>query len=475
MRKGIIALISIIVCVLFFFIFRIGLKTSSVSPGDLNVLIITIDTLRADHLHCYGYKRIRTPNIDRLVREGVRFENAVCQAPLTAPSHASIMTSLYPHTHGVRINGYPLKVGALTLAEILKINKYKTAGFVSVNFMRKEISRLDQGFDVFNGPKGIEQPAEVVTRKAISWLNENKDAKFFLWVHYYDPHSGYNPPYPYNTMYDPSYTGPVTGSTEFLERLNQGGIKLSEADRKHIIALYDGEVTYTDKFVGVLMDHLKEMGVYKNTLVVLVADHGEALGEHDHYFGHSLQLYDPSIMVPLVFVNRSLLPSGRVIKKQVQTIDIMPTILDLLGLAATEEMEGKSLLFLIKGEKSLYLEKAFSETQNMRWGGLILTENLPSAEEIAQKVKGGKEISRCLRTPGWKFILSSEASKRENELYNLEENPGEEVNLIYEDRYAGDRLKAAIYCWMGKKESVKERTIMDEETIKSLKSLGYIN
>jgi len=462
-----------------FFAARCGVNKKVKTDKPLNILLITIDTLRADHLGCYGNNRIKTPNIDNLAKEGVRFKNAVCQAPLTGPSHASILTGLYPHTHGVRINGYPLRDSVLTIAKILKMNKYKTAGFVSVNFLGDDVSGLGRGFDVFDWPRQIEQPAEEATQKAITWLNEHAKDRFFVWIHYYDPHSDYSPPYPYNVMYDPSYSGQATGSTQFLDKVNNGEIKLSKRDREHIDALYKGEVSYVDKSIGGLMDYLKDTGAYKNTLIIVTADHGEALGEHENYFGHSLQFYDPSIMVPLIFVNRTALPSNRRVDTQVESIDIIPTALEIIGLEAPEEMEGKTLVPLIDERKSpaAYLEKAFSETQNMRWGGLILKDNLADAEKIHLKVASGKEISRCVRTPKWKFILSRESSNRMDELYGMKDDPKERINLIYENMDTADELKKDMEGWMrGEEKSAPgESEPMDEKTLETLRSLGYVN
>jgi len=284
-KKRYIILILAALAIFALFIFKPKGERVVKRDKDLNVLMITIDTLRADCLHCYGCEEIKTPNLDHLARGGVRFKNAVCPAPLTAPSHASILTSLYPHTHGVRINGYPLRDSVLTIAEILKINRYKTAGFVSVDFLGDDVSNLGQGFDTFDWPEKVEQPARAATEKTINWLNEHGEDKFFIWVHYFDPHSDYNPPYPYNAMYDPSYSGSATGSTLFLSKLNQGEIRPNERDLKHIDALYKGEISYVDEWIGVLVDYLKDKGVYENTLIITTADHGEALGEHRHYFG----------------------------------------------------------------------------------------------------------------------------------------------------------------------------------------------
>ena len=223
-----------------------------------NVLLITIDTLRADHLSCYGYTKMKTAHIDALANEGVLFQNAFCQVPLTLPSHTSIMTGLYPVHHGVRNNGtFIFDKKSATLAKILSSYNYVTAAFVAAYVLDKRFG-LNDGFAHYDdnvpvNPKNprdleAERKAETMTQQALQWLEQNRDKKFFMWVHYYDAHTPYVPPEPYASMYENPY---------------------------------DGEIAYVDDQIGKVVVYLQKNNLDSNTLIVIIADHGEAFGEHE--------------------------------------------------------------------------------------------------------------------------------------------------------------------------------------------------
>jgi len=274
--------------------------------SDLNVLLIIIDTLRADRVGYSGYA-VETPHIDFLAFEGARFLNTICQYPMTLPSHASILTSTFPQYHGIKNNGnYYLEEKFTTLAEILKEKGFETSAFIGAVVLESKFG-LAQGFahydDTFRTPdylKEIEAQnlAQDVFQSAHSWYEKNYQEKFFMWVHFYDPHAPYTPPSPYKEKYSDAY---------------------------------DGEVAYTDVYVGKLIEMLKERNVYEKTLIVLTGDHGEGLNEHDE-ITHGIFLYDTTLKVPLVFHCPGIVPKERVIEKQVRTVDIMPTILDILDI-----------------------------------------------------------------------------------------------------------------------------------------------
>ncbi len=293
-----------------------------------NVLFITVDTLRSDHLGCYGYDRIKTPNIDGLAERGTLFKNAISQVPLTLPSHSSIFTSTYPQFHNVRDNGrHRLDQSAVTLAEIMQEKAYATAAFVSA-FVLDSRFKLDQGFETYDDrlEEGVrkrtlelldeERTAGEVTAAAIKWLRDNKDKRFFLWVHYFDPHDIYNPPSPYREIYKDN--------------------------------LYDGEIAFTDEHIGVLLSALRELEVDEKTFIVFTSDHGEGLGEHDEP-AHSVFVYDTTLKVPLILSYPGLIPQGKVIEEQVRLVDIMPTVLDFLHVEKNSEVQGTSLIRLIRG------------------------------------------------------------------------------------------------------------------------------
>ncbi|MGH7792955.1 MAG: sulfatase-like hydrolase/transferase, partial [Thermodesulfobacteriota bacterium] len=262
---------------------------------DINVVFISIDTLRADHLGCYGYHRNTSPNIDRLAREGVIFSNAFSVSSWTLPAHISMFTSMYSTSHGVITGEDYLDDSRITLAEVLKREGYATAAFISGAYLRDPRYGFEQGFDLYDASiineaaslKDVIKASQVITspslnKAAKSWLEKNYQKKFFLFLHYIDVHSDYIPPPPYDTMFDPDYRGPVDGLNIFKLKLKA---EMDPRDLFHIIALYDGEIAFTDHHIGDLMLSLKELGVYDNTMIILTSDHGEEFFEHGQ-LGH---------------------------------------------------------------------------------------------------------------------------------------------------------------------------------------------
>ena len=421
---------ALIVLVLAIWVVVTPEQTPAWKPG--NVLVITVDTLRSDHLGCYGYEHIKTPNIDRLAEQGTMFQNAIAQVPLTLPSHVSLFTSTYPQFNAVRVNGRNrLDASAVTLAERLQADGHTTAAFVSA-FVLDSRFGLDQGFAIYDdemqketGKELIahleaERTADEVTGAAVEWLKEKKDRNFFLWVHYYDPHDIYNPPSPYREIYKDNP--------------------------------YDGEIAFTDEHIGVLLASLKELELDKNTLIVFVADHAEGFGEHEE-FGHSVFVYDTTVKVPLIFACPGLIAAGKVVEEQVRLVDVMPTILDFMQLEKHEAVQGNSLIGLIDGRIDSLDLPAYSESLYARlhynWSEL-----------------------RSFRTREWKYIQSTEP-----ELYNIRDDPQELVNLarsnidvVRELDHRLDAFLAATSAPAAKGTSMA----MDEETARKLESLGYI-
>lgn len=419
--------IRILICLAaFFFIPRI-----IYAARRPNILFIIVDTLRSDHVGCYGYKNIQTPNIDSLASRGVLFTNAISQTPLTFPSHVTIFTSQYPQFHQERDNGnYRLDESSVTLAERLKQENYVTAAFVS-SFVLEGKFGLNKGFDVYddkmlkNTKKRIiklmdeERPADQVNDAAIGWLKENKDKNFFLWVHYYDPHTLYNPPQPYKERYKDN--------------------------------LYDGEIAFVDEKIGELLSAIKECGLDKDLFIIFASDHGEGLGEHNEA-GHGIFIYDSTLKVPLIFSYPEKIPGGRIIQAQVRLADIMPTVLDLLGMKKNKEIQGTSLADLIKGRGKPGSLPAYSESFyakfHFNWSQL-----------------------QSLRTQEWKYIKSSEP-----ELYNIMDDPLELNNLAGERADAVKDLDKKLEKFLRQTESPakEKKTIADRETRERLASLGYI-
>ena len=402
----------------------------------LNIVVITVDTLRADRLGCYGYRRIKTPQMDALASEGVLFEHAFTPTPVTLPAHASIFTGTYPTLHGIRSNGtFALTESALTLAEMFKKEGYETAAFVSSYILDSRFG-LDQGFDVYNDDlvTGVqsatmiqkERRAETVTRAAIQWLSSRKSAApFFLWVHYYDPHIAYDPPAPFKDVYAKSP--------------------------------YDGEIAYTDSWIRQFMNKLKEMGGYDQTLIALCGDHGEGLGDHQEDT-HGIFLYDSTLHVPLIFHYPGRLPKNKRVGSLVRLIDIAPTILDIAGKKAPARMQGVSLASLMSGQK---------DDLNL----------LLYCETYYPKFTYGWSPLEGIRTSQWKYIKAPES-----ELYDLTKDPTEAKNLIQQEKSQAEKYQKdladiekqiASASPSGASSSAKSVTL-DKASREKLRSLGYV-
>lgn len=396
----------------------------------LNVVVITIDTLRPDHVHCYGYRDVETPTLDALAQRGVLFEQAVAQAPLTLPSHASIFTGEYPTRHHVRdTGGFILPASSRTLAKILQEQGWDTAAFVGSAVLKKNFG-FNAGFDVYDdqmpkpGPSEqfLEEPerrAGVVVDRAIHWLNTQSQKPFFLWVHVYDPHLPYEPPSPFREQY-----------------------------RSHP---YDGEIAYTDQQLGRLIDVLGKKDP-KNTIIAVLSDHGESLGEHGEYT-HGVFVYDSTLRIVFMMSGPGI-PAGMRIKRQVRSIDFLPTLLDLMGGKAPDGVQGTSLA------------PAFS--------GKLVSTGVSYAETLYPKINMGWAELRAVRTDQWKYIRAPKP-----ELYDLTRDPKETTNVIQQHPVQTARFESILNGVIsaeghGTTEKV-EMKLVDKQTEAELFSLGYLS
>jgi arylsulfatase A-like enzyme/tetratricopeptide (TPR) repeat protein len=421
-----IPLVIVIAAALVIFLFlRRGDKIQRNS--DLNVLLVTLDTTRADRIGCYGHERAKTPSLDSLAAAGVRFSKAYCQVPLTLPSHCSLLTSSYPLSHNVHNNGsYSLASDSTTLAEILQERGYRTAAFVS-SFTVDSRFGLDQGFEVYDDTfkedeiikhYRSERRAETVFTSFSKWLDANNEQKFFCWVHFFDPHIPYEPPPPFKEEFasDP----------------------------------YDGEIAYMDLFIGKTIERLNDKNLLDSTLIILVGDHGEALGEKGEK-DHGVFIYDNTLKVPFIMHNKSILPAGEVVSPRVRVIDIMPTILDILNVPLPESLQGTSLIPYIERKRK---------------------DDLPSYVETyyPKENYGWSELTGWIDRE-WKFIQAPK-----EELYNLKTDPSEETNLIYQERETAQQMKKNLSDLI-KDHSVEtgtgRRTLTSEEE-ERLRALGYV-
>jgi len=405
---------------------------------DVNVILITLDTTRPDYLSCYGDSPVETPHLDRLAKQGVLFTDAVAQVPLTLPSHACILTGAYPQTHKIRDNGgFNLDADIPTLATIASSAGLNTGAFVGAAILNRRFG-LSRGFGIYSDEMvereqdeklpGVlaEVRAEVVTDRALEWLSsktagENKNARkrFLLWVHYYDPHFPYDPPEPFRSRY------PNTP--------------------------YGGEVAYIDSQIGRLLSWLEERGFADETLVVVIGDHGESLGEHGEYT-HGVFLYDATVKVPFIMAGPDI-PAGRTVDQQVRSIDVMPTIAEYLGVEAGEHVEGESLMPLLTGTHSVRSTYSYMETLYPR------------------TAMGWSEL-RGVRAEEWKLIAAPKP-----ELYRLREDRSEKQNVIDQYPEEADRLQKRVWEVAGDRKSlgVLQAPPMDDQTRRELESLGYVN
>jgi len=414
---------------------EIGKSLSPLKPSDLNVLFFTLDTTRADHIGCYGYPRISTPNIDLIAREGVLFQNATSQSPLTLPSHSSIFTGSYPLFHGVRDNGgFYLEEDKVTLAEILKEGGWATSAFVGA-FVLDSRWGVNQGFDHyfdnFDFAKykkitlgSVQREGGDVIDAFFEWFEKNFQQRFFSWIHLYDPHTPYEPPEPYKTQYE-----------------------------KQPFGLYDGEIAYVDFLIGKVLDKLREKKLLEKTIIVIVGDHGESLGEH-HESSHGFFIYDATVSVPLIIRIPSPVLQRKTITAQVQNIDIMPTLCELLNLPVPKDAQGQSFLPLLAGRKPKTERLAYSETYYPRYH------------------YGWSEL-KSLRITNYKYILAPRP-----ELYDLDSDPSELVNIYGQNKSLAERLTRELETL---EEKMSQNGIedqgprqLDEDTREKLMALGYI-
>lgn len=386
------------------------------SDRPLNVVVIGLDTLRPDHLGCYGYGRDTSPRIDRLAREGVLFENAVSQAPWTHPSFATVFTSLYPTQHGATTVGTRMSTSFPTLAGILKDRGYATGAIVNAPSLSPEFG-VSRGFDDYDFLRPWhERDATQVTRLALEWIDRHTDTPFFIFVHYFDPHLPYAPAAPYDTLFDPAYAGPLGSSFNIGRSGGDREDRITEieswsaADREHIVALYNGEIGFADKAVGSLVDGIGERNLRDKTLIIFLSDHGEEFFDHgglDH--GHSL--YGELIKVPLVLSLPGRLPADHRVSGPVRLLDVTPTVLEMLDLPRPAHFEGVSLKPLMDGAG----EVASREGQLLRPGVCY-------CEALRHRI-----TTKSVIADPWKLIHDTRSG--ETSLFNLEHDTAEQVNL----------------------------------------------
>lgn len=400
-----------------------------------NVILITLDTTRADHLGCYGYAGVKTPNLDALAGRGVLFEQAATTSPLTLPAHCSLMTGMYPTYHGVRINGNTaLSEEQTTIAEVLSGRGYACGAFIGA-FVLDGRWGLNQGFqhydDQFDLKKykhldlgAIQRPGNQVMDAALSWLEGQKNHPFFAWIHLYDPHTPYEPPEPYRSEY------------------GRGGL----------VGLYDGEIAFMDEQIGRCVTWLEKNGLGQDTILVLIGDHGEGLGSHGEGT-HGYFIYECAVHVPLIVATPFEGLRGIRVSSQVRSVDVFPTLLELAGTEPTAKTQGRSLLGMMfrPGKKEARTAYVESMSPNLQFGWSAL---------------------HSLRTPRYKYIDAPRA-----ELYDLTQDAEEQTNLLPQAPDIARKMKAELDRLMtetSRGAPTPQAANLDKETMERLSALGYV-
>lgn len=439
-----------------------------------NVLLITVDTLRADHLSCYGNPNPTSPNIDAVANDGVVFEHAFAPKGSTWPALATIQTGLYPVTHGVRYNGMTLDSKHETLAETLA-----PAGYTSALFIANGGQQRWEGFEMRVILK--DEPRDRgVSDAALDWLDKNADKKFYLWLHYMAPHGPYEPLKDYNNFTDKNYKGDLDGSYDRLTRAFVRQEKLSDADTAYVRGLYDGEVAYNDAQIGRVLDKVTSLGIMDDTLVVISADHGEELGEHHGYWHHQASLYDGTLHVPMIFKLPGKVPAGVREAAPVSLADIAPTILDLLGVTRPAAYEGHALNAVFN-KQPLERGPVIGE-----WGDKMLYIRTPEYKYISNPsgfeppVKRERNLADGPETQRKKGDHTLPMKKQE--LYDIAKDPKEQQDISSSSAEIIAKLEAELksgyidkYGW--KLENKAEELLqqqLDPETRKELENLGYV-
>ena len=412
-----------------------------------NIIVITIDTLRADHLGCYGYFRDTSPNIDRFSEQAILFENAFTTMATTLPAHLSLMTSAYTVTHGVKGNLKTWKRpfsgsgGIKTLAQAMRSLGYETAAFVSAAPLKPH-SGIQVGFDTYDFPRGQQRPAATTNRRVFKWLARPREKPFFLWVHYFDPHAAYSPPPPYKKFFATD-----AQQREYLESID---VAFAKFPRIHALQnRYDGEIRYTDDQIRRVFGRIRRQGLWDNSAIVLTSDHGEGLGQHD-WVGHA-RIYNEQLHVPLIVKFPSNLghPARR-LQRIASLVDIVPTLVEELDIAIPDNLRGPMEgINLMRSD----VERPF-----------VLAER-------------AHVLKFALISRDWKFFHSTE---RPDELYNMRTDRGERHNVVEENPETSREMFTELLKIRARQPAQGNPTNQlgdserEQEILKQLRSLGYV-
>ncbi len=431
-----------------------------------NVLIVLFDALRADHTSLTEGSGMITPQIERLASEGAYFPQAFSQSSWTRTSVTTYLSSLYPWVHRVMSHEDKLPPSIPYLPEILRREGYHTTFIANNVTIEPETWGFDRGFDrtkvVYQTPgyDAAEDRAEFVWKNILKpCLDDPGGVPFFLYLHELNPHDPYDPPAPFDRMYDPDYAGSIDGSTDTLDAVSKHRKEISPADLRFINSLYRGEISYMDRFLGHILDYLKDSGLDETTLVVFLADHGEEFMEHGR-LRHAQSLYEEVLHVPLIFSLKGVIPPGARPSETARLIDLPPTLLDLLGLEIPAEMQGRSLLpeMLSSGEEG---------DEQPAFASLGLGDH----DWLSVRYRNWKLIGRKIGDQSRRWFL-----------YNLQNDPKEQVNLWGSHPAIGKGLRKLLEIRMAEdrqhslmQPDVEPVESIPEEQMEALRAMGYVD
>jgi arylsulfatase A-like enzyme len=430
------------------------LKNIKGKDKDFNIILISIDTLRADHLGCYNYPRNTSPSLDKFRGNAVLFRCCIAQSSSTLTSHASMLTSLIPSHHGAFfVREQALPDNSQTMAELLKQKGYRTISFNDGGQIAPKFG-LNQGFDRYESMSDNIKAEHLnfyrVVTKTMTWLDQHPNEKFFLFLHTYETHHPYTPKKRQLKLFESNYNGDLNWqiTVEMIEKINKGEIKLTDEDKQHIINTYDAEIRSMDESFGLLIRYLKEKKLYDNTLIIFTSDHGEEFGEHGIWATHSHTLFNDQLHVPLLLKLPGSKFAARKVDHLVRSIDILPTVLDLLGEKMSKDFEGSSLVPLMKG--------------------------IPPKKPVFAISQ--RDMQQTYVSAYWS-IMTRKWKLYDSKLYDLLNDPGELKDIAgsHEDLKTNLQKYALKYIKRKKAKISAKKVTLDDELREKLKSLGYLD
>ena len=388
-----------------------------------NIIFISVDTLRADHLSCYGYDKKTTPMLDMLAKKGVLFKKAYAPAPWTLPSHASMFSGLYPSKHKAIDERVAVGKEIVMLTEKLQAAGYETGGFVSHYYLSKDYG-FDRGFDKF--VMKLDEKAENMTKMAATWIRDNRKKPFFAFIHYFDPHTPYFPPAEFRTKHFPKDLIEIKGDTQdVLSVIHSKYPEKRDKTLRALRALYDGEIDYVDSSISELYKKLQLYKLDKNTLIIVTSDHGEEFYEHG-LMEHGFTLYEEQLHVPLIFYCPEKIAMGKTTDVPVSLVDLFPTLLDYAGIPVPEKIDGRSILPLLKNPDG------------------PVADSISNRPLHAQTTRQGpdrmcviKDDNKYIYSPDFRLSFRSFGQ----ELFNLKKDPKETTNLMPTEVDLGEKYK----------------------------------